>query len=307
MATNRYTTTYLIESLKRRGMLLSSAEALTDADFLAFADEELQSYVVPLLMSVREEYLVFHKDVTVVAGTAAYAIPERAIGGKLRNVLLSDGNGFTPVSRQEPEQTDGAISSSGPDGYRLESNSVVLSPIPAAGETLRLQHFRRPSRLVPVTEAGLITEIDRDTGVITCNIPDGFVLSELFDFVKGKSGFECLAIDLTATDVDDDPLGITFDPEDIPASLEVGDFVTLAQESPIPQIPVELHPLLAQRVVVRALEANGDPKVGKAEETADRMRQQALLLLTPRAEGSSRYVINRNGPGFGPRTLRWRG
>lgn len=298
MAANPYTTTYLLASLRRRGMIPSTDEALATADFLAFADEELQTEVVQVLLAAREEYLVskIPYDQTIVSGTTTYAIPPRAIGGKLRQVLTVDSNGDEcPLTRVEPEH-------SGSDaGYMFEGNTIELTSTQITG-TLRQTYFMRPNRLVATTAVGLISAINTGTGVITCNVPSTFTTSERFDFVKGTPGFECLAIDKTPSAVGG--ASITFSTSDLPSGLAVGDYVCLAGESPIPQIPVELHPFLSQRIVVRALEALGDPKAAVAEKTADRLRARAVSLIAPRDQGARRVIINRNGPGIRGRYLR---
>ena len=301
MATNQHTTTYLLASLKRRGMLPSTDEALNTADYLAFGDEELQDYVVPLLLSVREEYLKARTpfDQTTVSGTQTYLLPPRAIGGSVRDVLYSsNGTTFSPLSRLEPENTYSVTSGGTPFGYAFDGNYVALYPSPPSGGTLRLPYFARPNRLVATSAVGLISAINTGSGVVTlsASCPSTFSTSETFDLVKGKQSFETLALDLTASAVG--ASSVTFTPANLPSALAVGDYVCLSQESPIPQVPVELHGLLAQRIVVRALEALGDGKVVKAEATAERMKKAVTGLLANRSQGSSRYVLNKNGPGW---------
>lgn len=284
-------------------MIPSTDEALDDEDFLAFADEELQTTIVQLLLSVREEFLVAKEphDVSITASTSDYALPTRAIGGKLRQVLIStNGDDFAPLGRVDPENDWTVGSGTHAVGYRFNGNYVTLVPTPASTSgTLRLSYFMRPSRLVGTSAVGLISAINTSTGVVTCNIPSTFTTSERFDLVKGKSGFECLAIDLTASAVGG--ASITFSAADLPSGLAVGDYVCLAGESPIPQVPVELHPLLSQRVVCRVLEALGDPKLAVAEATSARLMNTARSLLSPRDQGARRVIVNPYGPGMGSR------
>lgn len=302
MATNYHTTTYLLASLKRRGMIPSTDEALATADFLALADEELQTYVVPLLMSVREEYLVAAKDHTITADDTTYAIPTRAIGGKLRDVAISDSSGqFHSLSRIEPERAADYGTTGGPNGYKLQNNSVVLVPgASGSSDTLRLTYFQRPNRLVATSAVGEITAINTATRVVTCsNVPTTFTTSETYDLVKGTPGFENHAIDQAVSASVTGASGTVTFSSTLPEDLAVGDFVCLAGESPVPQVPVELHPLLNQRVAFKVQEALGDPKAGLAKQVCDEMKKNVMTLLTPRSEGSARLIINRYGPGFG--------
>ncbi len=301
MATNPYTATYLLAALKRRGMLAAHTDTLTDADFLAFADEELQSEIVPFIMSMREKYFSAYADVTTTAGTAAYALPKRAIGGKLRHVAIADGTAYRALTWVEPESVEGDTSTGAPTSYSIRGNDVVLYPAPSAAVTLRMHYYQRPSRLVATTAVGRIATIsgNRLTLTMAAALPATFTSGEYYDVVKGSGpGFETLQIDNYATGSATPALTLT---TAAPASVAVGDFVCLSGETPIPQIPVELHPWLAQRVVLRALEALGDPKAAVAEKTADRMRKVAATLLAPRVDADPRVIINRNGPGFGRR------
>ena len=308
MPENVYTASYLLASLKRRGMLPATAEALSDEDYLAFLNEELQTYILPLLLSVREKYLLTEEDVPVVAGQAGYDIPYRAVGRKLDSVLLKfEGDVELAAIREiEPHRASdyGYEGSSGsPEAYYLRDDQIVLVPTPTGSSgTLRLNYFRRPSRLVLEDEVVLIESYDPETRVVSAAfLPSTFNSSDPMDVVAGVPGFVLKTADNVTTDFGIGVLTLSATPARNPSK---GDYLAFAETSPIPQIPVELFPLLSQRVVVRALEALGDTKVQIAEQTSERMKRSALTLLTPRVEQSHRIIINRNAPGFGRN--RWR-
>lgn len=248
-------------------------------------------------MEVREEYLVVNEDVTVTAGTSEYYIPERAVGGKLRDVAFADGNGgYKPLTRLEPENIDVITSdSSGIGGYYLLGNKIVLAGSPSG--TMRVSYYQRPNRVVATTAVGEITAINTSTRVVTVStVPSTFTTSLSYDFVKGKPGFDTLGKDFSASAVG--ASSVTFS-STLPTGLAVGDFVCLAQETPVAQLPVELHSLLAQRVSATILHALGDPKAKAAYELAADMEKRLLKILSPRTEGSNRYVMNRYGVGWG--------
>lgn len=300
---NAFTSTELLASLKRRGFIPSSTNTLSAADFFKVVDDETQTYIVPLLLEVREEYLVASEDIEITAGTSEYFIPERAIAGKLRDLTLSDGNGgYKSLSRFEPEGVDTFTStSSGAGGFYLQGNKIIL--VGSSTGTLRATYYERPNRVVATSAVGEITAINTGTKEVTVSgtCPSTFTTSVSYDFVKGKPGFDTLGKDYSASAVG--ASSVTFS-STLPTDLAVGDFVCLAQETPIAQIPVELHPLLAQRVAATILQALGDPKAKVAYDVAADMERRALKVLTPRTEGSSRYVVNRNGVGWGNRRSR---
>ena len=284
-------------------MLPSTSETLSTADFLAIATEEMQTYVWDVLTGVREEYAVTDYDVALTAGTSTYALPPRASGGALRNVMLADGAGnYLPVLRVSPEHYRD-VTNGRTGGYYFKDDSVVLVPTPSSG-TLRLQYFRRPNKLVTVAECAVVASINVGRTVITTagSVPASFVTGVVLDVVDQTPAFRTLGMDLATTGTVSGTT-ITLSAA-LPVSVAAGDYVCLAGESPIPQVPVELHPLLAQRVVVKSLEALGDQKMVVADGICERMRKTAISLLSPRSQGSTRYLINRNGPGFGRRTRR---
>lgn len=293
-----HSTTGLLASIRRRCMLPATDEALSNSDLLAMATEELQTYIMELLTSTREEYRVFYTDVTVVAGTAQYLIPERASGDKVRDVLMLSGSTYIPLSRVEPERATQSTQTGVVGGYYFEDNTLVLVPTPSSAGTLRVKYLRRPSALVATSAVATVNSIDATRRIITTSatIPSTIVSGIRVDIVDNNPGFRTHSMDLlTQATTSGTTITVT---SDIPTSVASGDLVCLAGESSIAQCPVELHPLLAQRTAVKALEAVGDPKMSKADEICDRMARQAVGLLTPRSDGSARYLVNYNGPGW---------
>jgi len=292
---NAYTSTELLASIKRRGLIPTSESTFTAANFYSVVDEEVQTYIVPLLLSVREEYFVVNEDITVTAGTTDYYIPYRAIGNRLRDVTIADGNGgYRPLTRLEPDLIDQfseGISAS--DSYYLRGNQIVLVGTGVTG-TLRVTYYQRPGRIVATTAVGEITAV-AGSNVTISSAPSTFTTSVTYDFIKGKPGFDTLGKDFSASAAGT-TMTFTSSP---PTGLAVGDFVCLSNESPIAQIPVELHPLLAQRTTATMLHALGDAKAENAYAVADKMEARILKVLTPRTDGSNRYIVNRFGVGRG--------
>jgi hypothetical protein len=282
-----YTTTDLISSIKLRGLIPTSQSTYQQADFLRLATEEMQGHIAKLMQSAREEYFVTEKDFEIVAGKSSYPIPSRAIGGALRDVLLVNGEQIVSLDRIEADNVEFSQSI----GFTLKNNSVVVRPTPTSSQgKLRLVFCARPSKLVPVSECAMIESVDLDNNQVTVvSLPSNITASSSCDLVKANSGFECQAIDLTPVGIS----GLTIEFESLPEDLEVGDFVTLAGHSPVPQIPVELHTLLAQRVVVRVLEGLGDKSgLESARAELKELNETCLSLITPRVRGESKRVLN---------------
>jgi len=301
-----YTTAALLASIRRRGMLPNSGDALDDSDLLVLANEELQEYVVPFLLSVNEEYLVATADQQLTPGLASYPIPSRAVGGKLRDVkLLVDGT-FASLERVEPERDSDYVGTGDVLAFKIQGNSVVLLPTPATPGTLRFVFYRRPAELValPSSSVGQIYQISADTpsaGFTMLRTTGANWISsggKTFDVVRSKPGFESLMADLVGS-YNPGQNQMYFPSQAVPPFVAVGDYLCLADQAPVPQLPLELHPLLVQRTVVRALEAIGDARAEAADARCERTKKELLTLLSPRTEGKGRVIVNRNAPGFG--------
>lgn len=282
-------------------MLPVSNSAFSDEDLLEMADEELQTYIVPLLLQEGGgEYLVHIKDVPIVVGQDKYLLPDDAAISRLRDLQWGDGTGFISLQYIEPERSDDAC-----DGYTFEGDRIVLRPAPTSGGTLRFKYYKRPGRLVTKAEAGRITSIVGLQVVVTPAALFGASTTAVVDVNRGRPGFANLQRSVTV-DVNASGSVLTFPDADSLTDVVIGDYVTHEDESPFPQVPKELHPLLAQRVVVRALEAIGDPKFQTADAVCERLKNTAIDFLTPRQDGTGRVIINPNGPGMNRISRRFR-
>jgi hypothetical protein len=290
-----YTSDQLLASIRRRGSLPDSSNSVgADSHLYALINDELQTYMVELLLDIDEEYLVATADTTTTAGTAAYDLPARAIGRKLRRLLTSaDSDAFAELARIEPSDEN-----SGYSGYKWQGDRIVLLQEPTSSYTLRFEYFQRPSKVVATSAVAVVSAINTSTKTVTTSatVPSTFSTSVTFDFVRAKPGFRNLAIDQTTTVCAGTTITFT---DTLPTDLAVGDYVCLADESPVPQLPAECHPLLAQRVCFKALESIGDPKAAVTKAVADEMEERVIGVLSPRDEGASRYIKNRHAPGFG--------
>ncbi len=242
-------------------------------------------------MSAREGFLLAKEDTTLVNGQTEYAMPKRASSERLYRVLLIDSAGNEqPLTRVEtarkPDQAD---------GFELIDNTIVLAD--ASGYTsLRVEYYRMPNRLVALTAAGKVTAKTATT-VTLDTAPTAFSTSEPLDFIAGTAGFRCKGIDKTPTGWNSATKVLTFTSGDIPTNLAVGDYVALAGETPIAQIPQTLRPLLEQRACCLALEALGDGKLGTAQKTLTDMEKRLMPTLAPRVPGAPRVIIGRYAQG----------
>jgi hypothetical protein len=142
-------------------------------------------------------------------------------------------------------------------------------------------------------------------------IPTQFLTEDRFDFVQYISPNKILHYDIIPNSIDQNTSSISFTSTDI-SNVQIGDYITSAEETIVPNIPTELHPILAQRVAVACLEAMGDePNKQSAERKLAAMEKDAGTFLDNRVEGANQKIKSRHSPlvstlsPLGRRNRRW--
>lgn len=321
---NRWLVQNIIDSAKLRGLVIESddpREGFGPAQFLQLIDETIRGEIIPLLKRTKESYLLTSVELDLESGRARYPLPPRASAEAIHSILIDPDNGteaWPPLSRTEAEKAYAfSINDGNPFAYYLEDDSVVFVPTPGDGEAVRFKIFGRPNMVVEATSVGQISAIntatkqvtvlayDEDSGEFEDTTPPAtFTTGATYDLVKGTPGFRCHDIDLAVSGVASNVLTFT---DELPEDLAVGDFVCIAGETPIAQIPAELHPLLSQMVTRTILEGKGDPKADRAERTAGKLEKNATDMLSPRVQTAPKFVQNYNAPGWRRGLFRWRG
>jgi len=245
----------------------------TTANYLSFLNDAQQTEITPLLLRLNEEYLLDHKDYTIAANTT-YRIPTRAIGAKLRSVMLITSSGaYTRLDRLFEEDRPNNMT-----GYYLVRNSIELSSDITTG-TLRLSYICALPTLVATSSVAQISSINTSTNqVVVTSLPSTISTSTPIDFIQGASPFDLLDKDITISSVS----GTTLTFSSLPSGLAVNDYIALSTQSCIPLIPSELNPLLAQAVLVKALSAKKDKQAEVEQQKLDKMKQTLLEMLDPR-------------------------
>lgn len=293
-----YTTDQIISDMKQIASLPTSQKLYENENFVRFLDLKLRSSLVPLILRVRQDFYLSSTDFSITSTTSAtnaYAIPTNAIGMKLKRVVLVDGSGN---ERELPRIHLNDLSVTYYTdyqrfyGYYIQDNAVKLYKDDAyIGQTLRMYYFRRPNSLVQNSEAGQIQTINGNL-VTLISAPTSWTTANTFDAIANYPGFKALGEGLTITNKSGFDLTFT----SIPSTLAVGDWIALSGESPIPQIPYDSFPMLAQIGVMKALEGLGD-KSGlqtAINDYAD-MRKDFTGLISDRVEDQQQKVLSRQG------------
>jgi len=289
-----YTTTALLSSIKNRVFIPTSQLTLQDTDLLSLAGEELRLGVVPLMLKMRSNYFATHLDTLLTSNNDTYSIPYRAVGGKLQGLNLVDAQGnvfdFPEIDKSERPFYNGSATNSGFVHY-FEGNNVIVVPSPSASTIayIRFNYYFRTGDLVATSAAAQITAIAGNVVTVSA-APSAFTTALQYDVINGSPGFEPRGYDLAVTTIAG--ANITFTA--LPAKAAIGDWIAQAGQSPIAQIPYELHPLLAQRTGIRVLAALGDAQSLQMEQAKlKEMEEAATHILAPRSEMNPKKLNNR--------------
>jgi hypothetical protein len=292
-----WTATDLIASVKRRAGIPAAQATYTDAEILTICNEEMSSFIVPLVMKEREDYWQTSVDFTITSSVTQYRIPERAIGSKLREVKIVNANGTESNIPRLLVANEGTDSY----GFRVDGNVLTLRTGIAnnptlLGNTLRVYFYSRPNQITAATIGttyGTIATLTLPYGMTVTSAPTGLTgASGTMDMIRATPGFETLAADAAFTL----STGVYTFSAPLPAGIAVGDYVTVPGNTPVPQIPPELHPLLAQKAACRVLEGKGMyEKLKSLREEVAVMEVNARAMLTPRVDGEAPRAVVRSG------------
>lgn len=286
----------LLQGLKRRSIIPSSQPLFGNSDLLALADDVIRGKVVPLLIGIRQDFLVTTSLTPTVVNQAAYAIPYRAVGRTLRDLKMVDSGGsvrdlaLLAIEDEHLFQAGGGS----PHGFYFKGDKVVLVPPPQSALTsLEFWWECPPGRLVETSSASVVTGFTATT-VTVDQVPTSITTGTNVDFIAAKSGNAPMAIDKAVTNVAG--LTYTFAAGAIPADLAVGDYISVAQTSPVIMIPDECYPMLETLVSQRILNALGDFEGAQALGKDVSEEEKAIkMLLEPRIRGEATVIVNRRG------------
>jgi hypothetical protein len=311
MSKRKYTNVDLVKSAKLRAMIPENQLALSDEDILVLASEKLNSELLPNIMSAREEYYIYVEEFDKSSDNK-YEIPYRAAGSKLRTIFVLDGSStLIPCTEISVDEVPYLTSYYGeqynrPQFYIQNSQIIFLndSIVRYSINKIQMHYYLQPSELVLPERCLTVKTIDRNSGridVLERQIPQHFQSSEEIDFIAFDGSNKILSMDIPLVSVSSNtPVTsqkfITLDPSNIPTNLKVGDYIALAEESPVPQLPNDLRPVLVQNTICCILEAQGDlDNLEVARQTLGVMNKKMFNLIQDRSEGTPKKVVNRNG------------
>lgn len=310
----------LVAAVRVRAQMPDAAGdgAITDADILTLANEEIALRLVPLVRRSRGDYFVATHDVTIVSGTGAYRVPSRAQTSGLRELTIVDSSGREwPVPQMHLEDAGPAQTVGGGYGsvrFYMRGPDVVLVPTPTYSDcTLRMYYHRSHSTLVANAQSAsalaLISATDIYVPKVATNDPNGnallvrpaaWVADYTMDIVWAGPPFGPVQIDTVISSVDTadpnvDAYTMSLPVPQIMLDLQTWSFVMSVQgTTSVVDLPRECWPLLVSAVTARVCEVIGDrDAAAMAFGLYDREQANIMTLMTPRVEGNKQVIVDR--------------
>lgn len=299
-----YLTEDLVSSVKRRSLAPSSQKTFQDTDIISLANEELQLSLVPDIISVREDYFLRSKDISLVSGLNHYPLPERAAGNAIKDVFFVNGSEKRELNKRELRHVSLSDNTGEPSTYCFEGDEILLDSVPSSSSgSLRVWFFERPNQLIESSSCSKITSVASLAGTTTftvnTDLSASLAVGSKIDLLNAQSPFLLWARDVTVTAITSSTISVATSEvidETSTVTPGVNDYICPRLKSNIPQVPEEFHPILAQMVVERLMEAMGDlNKLAAVKAKILEMKQKAFLLISNRVESSPAIVMNRNG------------
>lgn len=162
------------------------------------------------------------------------------------------------------------------------------------GNTVTLFYMQRGTSITTSNTSAFI--IQQTITLNTTSVPTDIVAGTLVDILQAEGGHTTLAIDVRLIPNSVSLNSLTFTESQLPKDFIIGDYVCSRYECIIPQIPTDLHMLLAERTAVRVLRSLGDKEAAKeGSDNINRLEFKQATLVDNRSEGSSLKVVNRSG------------
>lgn len=281
----------------------ATAPGYLDVDLFRAGTEELLTVIVPKLIRAEEEYFDADADTAFTSGLASYSLPSRAVLRKVRDILRIASNGdVSNLVKLEREQFPGRnMDTAGtPTHFYFAGNKTLkVWPVPdAVSGTLRQTYWRRPNRLVATTTGssgsiGVVSSKTATTITLTAAPPSAWAAGTALDLIQATEPFESLSDDLAISSIAGSVL--TFSA--VPSTVAAGDYVCLAGEAPVFQIPVEFFAIIAQRVANGLLRGGTDAQALKdGERELERLEAEVYGAVEERNAGEPDYLDNEVWP-----------
>jgi hypothetical protein len=263
-----YTVSDLLSQVKLDAFVPTGQSTFEDADILKVASVVIETEILPMILASKGDFYLCSAS-TVIDADGYCRIPARAVGNAVADVRDS----------QNQQITDMEV-----------INQKLYFPY-HKGQTVDIRYYLRPGKLSEVYST--ITAIDTATNTVTClSLQTTFAALLKYDFVRSIGGYETLDTEVTCSAMDTTTM--TFS-AGLPTDLAVGDYIVLADTSPVPQIPVETFGYLSHLTAIKMYESQGDFEAAAVlDKKTKNLKTAALTLICPRVSKQAQAIVRPN-------------
>jgi hypothetical protein len=284
-----HTTTGLIDIIAIRGMVPIAQDTFPNDKILDIATDEIRSVVVPSVLATNEEWFL-------TSTTETYArsipVPTNAISGSLRDIQLVKGNRIYSIPRLSVEDINNSTLEQNPIGFIIEDTTIKFYG--EAAEEVILRYYASPGALALVEDCAKVVSSSYNSGldittITTDTNPEDWTDDFYIDTVSNLPFYKTKITSVLASVTSTTTITLV---GDYTTDLVAGDWITVTGTSPIPQVPQEWLPYVAQAVVSVIMEAQGDIELAnKSTERQNNLKKSLLQTIAPRVRGEAKKIV----------------
>lgn len=291
----------IIAGIKSRSIFETNQITINTPQLLSFLNSIIQLDMVSLIDSTNQEFFVRTVDLPLVANQSRYRIPYRAMGRTIRDLKYHD----TTVGAEKFRDMvlinidDLSFYQVGYQNYAafyFKGDSIMVVPdVPStisAGAALQVWYKLKPNAPCLLQDSAVVVSIN-DPDVTVAQVPSNLSTGSLVDFIQGREGCDIYDFDKPILNINSTTL--TFDVGAIPTELQPGDYISLAQTSPvINMLPEECQPLIENKTAKLLLASIGD-MAGSTQFDGwiTDMEEMIQKMVEPRTDGNPQVIMNR--------------
>ena len=271
-------------NLKRRGQYQAAQTVLSDADYTAFANDELRSVIAPKILSLRDNYFSAVKRYSVSG--RRYRLPSSCMGGRIYSIMVTDGSSSEYHLNQMPN-TD--KSASGRRGFYVQQGQFILTGDLPSGTLVVTYPCRIPTMQAVTNKT--VTAVGASS--ITLSAVHAAGTGHIV--VRGTSPYRTVSPAVVtdgtnvATDADDTDY----------TKFAVGDVFLNTNTTSLVPLQEQLCDWLLQRTHMRVLQALGqtDQMQAAGSKLAD-IEKDVMAFMSPRVQNSPKVIFGMQSAGW---------
>ncbi len=296
-----WTTDDLVRRAKRKAQRPLRDLNYTDQEILEIADEELSTFLAPLIRTTRESYYLKSVSFPIVSGQAEYRIPSDTSAGTIREIWLQDNTDrVLKIPMVEPENRGlylNYLNFSIPAAVCLIADQVVLLPTPSNTQpyTMVIWYEQRRSLLTLVANCAQVQALGPTETEFTTSVPPAALQPGGFcDFVESEPNFDIISHNNLIVSTIPPFFTVT---DAVVAPKVVGAYICPAGYSCIVQLPDLFHFALVYATAAAMLQETADLDVANSFRAEVASRIEGLSAsVEPRAVGMNPVIYNPTSP-----------